>query len=116
MNRERRGVAAARYVVLVILAVLFLLPFYVLLRNALATSQELAAARWVWIPANPSLDSLRTLFANENVQLAAACSTRSWWRWCRPPAPSSSRPWPPTGWPASRAGGADRCWCSPCSP
>jgi multiple sugar transport system permease protein len=70
VNRERRGVAAARYVVLIILAVLFLLPFYVLLRNALATSPELAAPRWVWVPADPSLDSLRTLFANENVQLA----------------------------------------------
>ncbi|GAA3694494.1 carbohydrate ABC transporter permease [Microlunatus aurantiacus] len=70
MNRERRGVSAARYVVLTLLALLFLLPFYVLLRNAFATSPELAAARWVWVPADPSLDSLRTLFANDNVQLA----------------------------------------------
>ena len=70
MTRERRGVAAARYVVLVVLALLFLLPFYVLLRNAFATSQELAAARWVWVPADPTLDNLRRLFANDNVQLA----------------------------------------------
>ena len=70
MTRERRGVAATRYVVLVILALLFLLPFYVLLRNAFATSQELAASRWVWVPADPSLDNLRRLFANDNVQLA----------------------------------------------
>ena len=70
MTRERRGVAATRYVVLVILALLFLLPFYVLLRNAFATSQELAASRWVWVPADPSLDNLQRLFANDNVQLA----------------------------------------------
>ena len=70
MTRERRGVAAARYVVLVVLALLFLLPFYVLLRNAFATPQELAAARWVWVPADPTLDNLRRLFANDNVQLA----------------------------------------------
>jgi len=70
VTRERRGVAAARYVVLVVLALLFLLPFYVLLRNAFATSQELAAARWVWVPADPTLDNLRRLFANDNVQLA----------------------------------------------
>ena len=70
MTRERRGVAAVRYVVLVILALLFLLPFYVLLRNAFATSQELAASRWVWLPADPTLDNLRRLFANDNVQLA----------------------------------------------
>jgi multiple sugar transport system permease protein len=70
MTRERRTVAAVRYVVLVLLAVLFLLPFYVLLRNAFATSAELAAPRWVWLPADPSLDNLRRLFANDNVQLA----------------------------------------------
>jgi len=70
MTRERQGVAATRYVVLVILALLFLLPFYVLLRNAFATSLELAAPRWVWVPADPSLDNLRRLFANDNVQLA----------------------------------------------
>jgi multiple sugar transport system permease protein len=52
------------------LALLFLLPFYVLLRNAFATSQELAAARWVWVPADPTLDNLGRLFANDSVQLA----------------------------------------------
>ena len=62
--------AATRYVVLVILSLLFLLPFYVLLRNAFATSQELAAARWVWVPADPTLENLQRLFANDNVQLA----------------------------------------------
>jgi len=70
MIRERRGVAAARYVVLAVLALLFLLPFYVLLRNAFASPQELAAARWVWIPGDPTLDNLRRLFANANVQMA----------------------------------------------
>ena len=70
MTRERRGVAATRYVVLVVLALLFLLPFYVLLRNAFATSQELAASRWVWVPADPTLENLQRLFANDNVQLA----------------------------------------------
>ena len=70
MTRERRGVAATRYVVLVILSLLFLLPFYVLLRNAFATSQELAASRWDWVPAGPTLENLQRLFANDNVQLA----------------------------------------------
>lgn len=70
MIRERRAVTATRYVVLVVLALLFLLPFYVLLRNAFATSQELAASRWVWVPADPTLDNLQRLFANDNVQLA----------------------------------------------
>ncbi len=60
----------ARYLALIILAALFLLPFYVLLRNAFATPRELASARWVWIPADPTLDNLRRLFANETVAMA----------------------------------------------
>lgn len=70
MIKDRPAVAVLRYVVLAILAVLFLLPFYVLLRNAFASPQELAAARWVWIPGEPTADNLRRLFANDNVQMA----------------------------------------------
>ena len=70
MIKDRPAVAALRAITLVILAALFLLPFYVLLRNAFASPQELAAARWVWIPADPTLDNLHRVFANENVAMA----------------------------------------------
>ena len=66
----RRGPDAARYVLLSALALVFLLPFYVIVRNALATPAELASASWVWWPSNPSLDNLRRLFADENVRFA----------------------------------------------
>lgn len=68
--RGRTGAAVVRYVVLGLLAALFLLPFYVLLRNAFATPRELASATWVWFPADPTLDNLRRLFANETVAMA----------------------------------------------
>lgn len=67
--RAHRGVVIARYVVLSILAVLFLLPFYVLLRNAFSTQLHMAAPQWQWLPDNVSLDNLRALFANENVAI-----------------------------------------------
>lgn len=68
--RGRTGEVVARYVVLGLLAALFLVPFYVLLRNAFATPRELASASWVWFPADPTLDNLRRLFANESVAMA----------------------------------------------
>ena len=68
--RGSRAAAAVRYLVLTLLALLFLLPFYVLLRNAFASQREIAAASWVWWPSDVSLDGLRRLFANDNVQLA----------------------------------------------
>ncbi|CAA9396830.1 MAG: ABC transporter, permease protein 2 (cluster 1, maltose/g3p/polyamine/iron) [uncultured Propionibacteriaceae bacterium] len=67
--RSSRGVVVARYVLLTVLAALFLLPFYVLLRNAFSTPQQMAAAQWQWIPDNHSLDNLRALFANDSVRM-----------------------------------------------
>ena len=66
----RRGPEVARHLVLLVLALVFLLPFYVIVRNALATPAELASASWVWWPADPSLANLRRLFADQNVRFA----------------------------------------------
>ena len=69
MKRSRTG-AVISYVVLSLLAVLFLLPFYVLVRNAFASQQEIAAASWVWWPSQSDLSAaLGKLFGNANVQL-----------------------------------------------
>ncbi|MCW2811199.1 MAG: Multiple sugar transport system permease protein [Friedmanniella sp.] len=68
--RPARGTQAVRYAVLVVLAALFLLPFYILLRNGFSTQAEIAAPHWRWLPADPSLATLRRLFANENVAMA----------------------------------------------
>jgi multiple sugar transport system permease protein len=67
--KSSRGVVVTRYVVLIILAALFLLPFYVLLRNAFSTEQEMASAQWQWIPDNLTWGNLRALFANDSVRM-----------------------------------------------
>jgi multiple sugar transport system permease protein len=67
--RSSRAVSALRYGVLVVLAVLFLLPFYVLLRNGFASDRLMASAQWRWWPDRINGDNLRELFANESVQM-----------------------------------------------
>jgi multiple sugar transport system permease protein len=67
--KSSRRVVVTRYVVLIILAALFLLPFYVLLRNAFSTEQEMASAQWQWIPDNLTWGNLRALFANDSVRM-----------------------------------------------
>jgi multiple sugar transport system permease protein len=59
-----------RYAALTVLAVVFLLPFYLLLRNAFATQAEIASASWVWWPGEVDATGISRLFANENVALA----------------------------------------------
>jgi multiple sugar transport system permease protein len=65
-----RAATAVRYLVLAVLALLFLVPFYVLLRNAFADVREIAAASWVWWPGDLNSQSLQRLFANDNVRMA----------------------------------------------
>ncbi|GAA1432030.1 carbohydrate ABC transporter permease [Microlunatus lacustris] len=68
--RSSRGVSALRYVALSLLAVLFLLPFYVLLRNGFSSERLMAAAQWRWVPDEVNLGNLRELFANDSVRMA----------------------------------------------
>ena len=64
--RERRPVlgAALTYVVLSVVAALFLTPFYILLRNAFMTTAEVTSPDWHWLPATFSWDNFRDLFAD----------------------------------------------------
>ncbi|MBA8795852.1 multiple sugar transport system permease protein [Friedmanniella endophytica] len=68
--RERTATMALRYLVLILLAIVFLIPFYVLLRNAFSTQQNIAAATWHWLPDNVGLSGLTDLFGNSNVPIA----------------------------------------------
>jgi multiple sugar transport system permease protein len=67
--RGSRSVAALRYLVLAVLAALFLLPFYVLIRNGFSTDRLMAAAQWRWLPDNVNTSNLRELFANDSVEM-----------------------------------------------
>ncbi len=68
--RGTRRATVVRTVVLTLLAALFLLPFYIVLRNAFSTQAGIAAARWQWLPDDFGLDNLKALFANQNVPIA----------------------------------------------
>ncbi|MFF1398975.1 carbohydrate ABC transporter permease [Streptomyces sp. NPDC058287] len=66
MNRFRGSVlgSAATYLVLCLLAVIFLIPFYVLLRNAFMTTPEVTATDWHWLPSALNWDNFTSLFDN----------------------------------------------------
>jgi len=63
-------VVALRYTALIALALVFLLPFYLILRNAFSTQPWIASAHWHWLPNQLNPANLTRLFANDNVVIA----------------------------------------------
>ncbi|MGO1974150.1 MAG: carbohydrate ABC transporter permease [Propionibacteriaceae bacterium] len=59
-----------RHLVLVVLAAIFLVPFYILIRNAFSTQLGITAAQWNWLPDNFGPDNISELFTNRNVPIA----------------------------------------------
>ena len=49
-SRGAKVGATARYSALILAALLFLLPFYLLLRNALMSENDLGSPKWHWLP------------------------------------------------------------------
>ncbi|MCA0436881.1 MAG: carbohydrate ABC transporter permease [Actinobacteria bacterium] len=60
----------ARYAALALATVLFLIPFYLLVRNAFMTTAEIVSPEWNWAPARWSLTNLQELFADPAVPMA----------------------------------------------
>ena len=58
------------YVVLIFFALLFILPFYVMVRNALATDLEISSFDWVWFPKKLQWNNFKELFADPFVPMA----------------------------------------------
>ncbi|NEB81144.1 carbohydrate ABC transporter permease [Streptomyces sp. SID14478] len=56
--------SAATYLGLCLMAVVFLIPFYVLLRNAFMTTPEVTATDWHWLPSSLNWDNFTSLFDN----------------------------------------------------
>lgn len=71
-TRPRLGVEIARYTILVVLALFFLLPFYVVVRNAFADSASITAASWQWIPKQWDFGAPSRVLANPDVGLPQA--------------------------------------------
>lgn len=60
----------ARYLVLIVLAILFLTPFYLMIRNALMTQAEISSFDWAWWPKTPQWHNVRALFNDESAPMA----------------------------------------------
>jgi multiple sugar transport system permease protein len=73
-HRTPAGVAGAvlRYLALVISAVLFLLPFYLIVRNAVSVDSEITAPGWTLFPPTIHWENLRELFADPSVNILQA--------------------------------------------
>ncbi len=73
----RRGPVAqlgsgARYVVLVIGALLFLVPFYLLLRNGLSTEADITSPNWHLVPSEIQWGNVGELFSDPAVPMTRA--------------------------------------------
>jgi multiple sugar transport system permease protein len=64
--------AGARYTALVIVTVLFLVPFYLMLRNALSTDAEITGADWQFFPSSPQWANFVEIFADSSMNLGRA--------------------------------------------
>ncbi len=67
-----RVFAGFRYVALCLVAVLFLLPFYLILRNALMTEAQITAPRWSLFPPSWEWRNLQVLFTDPAVPMGRA--------------------------------------------
>ena len=56
-----------RYALLVILALLFLLPFYLIVRNGLAAESEITSPNWTFFPSTLHFENIQELFKDTEV-------------------------------------------------
>ena len=56
-----------RYVALSILALIFLLPFYLILRNGLSTDADITSPTWTFFPKTLHFENIQELFSNPDV-------------------------------------------------
>ncbi|MFF4489878.1 carbohydrate ABC transporter permease [Streptomyces sp. NPDC001544] len=61
---------ALRLVLLIALALLFLIPFYLLLRNALSSEQDITSPQWTFFPSELQWGNVRELFDDTSVPFA----------------------------------------------
>lgn len=61
--------ATTRTVLLLLLALLFLVPFYLIVRNALSTNAQITSFDWVWLPSPLKWDNFARLFSDSNIPM-----------------------------------------------
>ncbi|MFJ9854095.1 carbohydrate ABC transporter permease [Streptomyces sp. NPDC101150] len=67
-----RAGRALRVVILIALALLFLVPFYLLVRNGLATEQEITSPDWTFFPHELRWSNLTEVFRDPSLPMARA--------------------------------------------
>lgn len=72
MIRPSRAALALRYTTLIVLAVGFLAPFYVIVRNAFSSQANITAAQWHWLPDQQGGANLAALLDNRNLKILQA--------------------------------------------
>ncbi len=61
-STQEKIAVVSRYIVLSLLAVIFLLPFYLIVRNALMSDSQITSSHWVWFPVHPHWHNFVSLF------------------------------------------------------
>ncbi len=56
-----------RYALLIVLAIIFLIPFYLILRNGLATDAEITSPNWTFFPSALHFENIGELFSDPDV-------------------------------------------------
>ncbi|MGW3205183.1 carbohydrate ABC transporter permease [Streptomyces sp. NPDC001135] len=65
-----RAGRALRLALLVVLALVFLIPFYLLVRNGLSSEQDITSPEWTFVPGELRWGNVRELFADPSVPFA----------------------------------------------
>jgi multiple sugar transport system permease protein len=68
-NIGRWILLAIRYTLLIALAIVFLFPFYLIIRNALMTQPEITSFDWAWWPAEMQWSNFTNLFENTEIDM-----------------------------------------------
>lgn len=70
--RARVGTRVGAYAAASVLAALFLLPFYIIVRNAFSTQQAIVSPQWRWWPDNLTGTTLAAVLGNPNLGIIPA--------------------------------------------
>ena len=71
-SQSQRTWTVVRYTILGVAAVLFLIPFYLIVRNAFMRDLDLTAAEWYWLPPHWNWSNVTGVFDDPAVPMARA--------------------------------------------
>lgn len=72
LGRSGRVSHTIKVIILMVLAVLFLLPFYVIFRNAFTSDQAFVSPDWRWLPDNLRPSVISGLFTDSDLDLGSS--------------------------------------------